>query len=264
MIRVENVVGIVEGISLGTFGLLALRRWRVRGGNLIEGIGLRWDLRSPVDLAAGFAIGALVMASIYVCESASGNITHTAAAKVADLAFWRETRTVLFNVAVEEITYRGLLVSGLAIALAGRTNGAVFAAALLTGLAHLTNPAASATSVLGNTLGGLVYGYAYVLTGRLWLPIGIHFAWNLVQGPLLGFLVSGRDMGGLQHIHDLGPSWLTGGPYGPEAGLIGIAFRFMAVALVLVYATSNHCRRGRDEFAERIRFRTSSSAIATN
>jgi hypothetical protein len=59
-----------------------------------------------------------------------------------------------------------------------------------------------------------------------------------VQGPLLGFPVSGLSVGGLQQIHDLGPAWLTGGSYGPEAGLVGMLFRFVALALLLVWVNS--------------------------
>ena len=82
---------------------------------------------------------------------------------------------------------------------------------------------------------------AYLLgsiSGSLWLAIGLHFAWNFVQGPLLGFPVSGIAAGGLQQVHDAGPAWLSGGAYGPEAGLVGIAFRFVIIAMVVLWLTS--------------------------
>jgi hypothetical protein len=98
---------------------------------------------------------------------------------------------------------------------------------------------------MSNSLGGVMYGMAFLLTGRLWLPWGLHFAWNFVQGPLLGFPVSGLDSGGLQTIVDHGPAWLTGGSYGPEGGLVCIAFRFLLMAMVLWVAslTSTHAWR---------------------
>ena len=158
----------------------------------------------------------------------------------------------------EELINRGLLLSGLTIVLGGRAKAAIVLAALLFGLFHLANPGASALSVCGNALGGLIYGMAFVLSGRLWLPVGLHFAWNYVQGPLLGFRVSGLGAGGLQQIHDRGPVWLTGGSYGPEAGLVGILFRFLVLALLFAWASSGLDQQRRQEFADRNTNRMSS------
>lgn len=252
MIVLENVLPIVEGVAIAGLGLLALRRWSLHKCSFLEGLGLNWDRRAAVDGAVGIAIGALVVTGIYLCELAGGNISRTASIKTAHPAFWHAAPNVLASAAVEECVYRGLLLSGMAVALAGRLRISVLVAALLFGLAHAGNPAASGASVLGNALGGVVYGAAFVLTGRLWLSIGIHFAWNFVQGPVLGFPVSGRDLGGLQQIHDLGPSWVTGGSYGPEGGLVGILVRFLALALVFIYARSGDNARARGEFVYRL------------
>lgn len=154
---------------------------------------------------------------------------------------------MLLTALKEELLMRGMLLSGLLRLLRGRAALAIGISALAFGLIHLSNPAASALSVLGNTLGGVVYGLAFVLTGRLWLPIGLHFAWNFVQGPILGFPVSGIAEGGLLQVQDLGPAWLTGGGYGPEGGAVGIAFRFVVIAAVLAWtALSVHRQRGRE------------------
>jgi membrane protease YdiL (CAAX protease family) len=80
-----------------------------------------------------------------------------------------------------------------------------------------------------------MYGLAFVLTGRIWLGAALHFAWNFVQGPVLGFILSGHPVPGAPlHIDDLGPVWLTGGNYGPEGGIVGIGFRFVIIGTVLV------------------------------
>jgi hypothetical protein len=52
---------------------------------------------------------------------------------------------------------------------------------------------------------------------------------------VLGFPVSGMAAGGLQQVHNFAPAWLTGGDYGPEGGLVGILFRFVVIALVLLW-----------------------------
>ena len=40
---------------------------------------------------------------------------------------------------------------------------------------------------------GVMLAAAYLLTGRLWLSMGIHFAWNFTQGGIFGAAVSGRS-----------------------------------------------------------------------
>jgi len=63
---------------------------------------------------------------------------------------------------------------------------------------------------------GLLLCAAYQASGTLWLPIGIHFGWNAAEGAIFGF---GHASGGLLSIRFAGPSYLTGGASGPEAGL---------------------------------------------
>ena len=69
---------------------------------------------------------------------------------------------------------------------------------------------------------GVLFGTAYCLSGNLWLPIAIHFTWNLLLGPVLGLTVSGRDElnGGWQVFSVHGPTVFTGGAFGIEGGLL--------------------------------------------
>ena len=220
------------------FGALAIRHWRAQGTPILRGLGLGWDAGAGRDLAAGVAIAGLAMLGIFMAESSLGALTRAPLAQhsLAELGRWFLGKAAAS--VKEEILMRGLLLSGLVLALRGRRTLAILLSALAFGCIHLSNPGATPLSVLGNALGGVVYGMAFVLAGSLWLAIGLHFAWNFVQGPLLGFPVSGMAAGGLQQVHDLGPAWLTGGAYGPEAGLVGIAFRFVIVALVLFWLGS--------------------------
>jgi membrane protease YdiL (CAAX protease family) len=71
-------------------------------------------------------------------------------------------------------------------------------------------------------LAGVFLGVAYHRTGNLWLPITIHFTWNLLLGPVFGLTVSGQNQlnSGWQLLDVHGPALLTGGPFGMEGGLI--------------------------------------------
>jgi membrane protease YdiL (CAAX protease family) len=69
-------------------------------------------------------------------------------------------------------------------------------------------------------LAGVLFAVAYLRTQNLWLPIGIHFAWNLLLGPVFGAIVSGQSSleGGWHMLRVQGPSTWTGGSFGLEGG----------------------------------------------
>jgi membrane protease YdiL (CAAX protease family) len=220
------------------FGAYAIRYWRARGEPVLRGLGLRWDACAGRDLVAGAAITTLAMLGILGTEYALGGlrIAPLPQPDFGELGIWFAGKAAACL--KEEILMRGLLLSGLVLALRGRRTVAILLSALAFGCIHLSNPGATPLSVLGNALGGVIYGTAFLLGGSLWLAIGLHFAWNFVQGPVLGFPVSGMAAGGLQQVQDFGPAWLTGAAYGPEAGVVGILFRFVIIALMLLWLRS--------------------------
>jgi membrane protease YdiL (CAAX protease family) len=87
---------------------------------------------------------------------------------------------------------------------------------------HLNNPHAVPGFTFVNTaLAGVWLAVAYLRTRSLWLPLGLHWAWNWAQASLLGLPVSGIERiapAPLLHAMNAGPDWLTGGAYGIEGG----------------------------------------------
>lgn len=70
---------------------------------------------------------------------------------------------------------------------------------------------------------GLLLGAAYSFSGNLWLPIGIHWAWNFMEGNIFGFYVSGNPENYRILTPSIsGPNIYTGGNFGPEASIISI------------------------------------------
>ncbi len=137
---------------------------------------------------------------------------------------------------VEEVLFRGILFrifqewlgSWIALALSAALFGAI----------HFFNPNASLVAVAAIAIeAGILLAAAYMLTRRLWLAIGIHIAWNFVQGGIFGVAVSGNEMSGLLQGRLDGPLLMTGGEFGAEAsivaviacGLVGIIFIVRAV-----------------------------------
>ena len=83
-------------------------------------------------------------------------------------------------------------------------------------------------------LASLMLSLAYVRTGQLWLPIGIHLGWNGLQGPVLGINVTGNDLafGHWSVFSFPGDALWTGGEMGVEGGLAGLIGPAIGIAIV--------------------------------
>jgi membrane protease YdiL (CAAX protease family) len=138
----------------------------------------------------------------------------------------------LWAALLEELLFRGFVFQRLVDGTGALTAQLLMAA--LFALAHWGNPGMEGTTEVWATidtmLGALLLGLAYLRTGSLALPIGIHFGWNWVQGSVLVFDVSGMDQSGwlLPHLLDK-PQWLTGGAFGPEASVFSVLVDATAV-----------------------------------
>ena len=102
---------------------------------------------------------------------------------------------------------------------------ALIVSSLLFGLVHIANENATLWSSIAIAIeAGLLLGAAYKWAGTLWLPIGIHWAWNFAQGNIFGFAVSGEKAGeSLLQARIEGAGWLTGGAFGAEASVVAVA-----------------------------------------
>lgn len=123
----------------------------------------------------------------------------------------------------EEMMFRGVLFR-LTEELVG-TWGAAAVSGAVFGLVHLTNPDATPWGAIAIGLeAGLMFALLYVVTRSLWVCMGAHAAWNVVQGPILGVAVSGTgDPGGFILTSPAGPDWLSGGRFGAEASYVTVA-----------------------------------------
>ena len=105
--------------------------------------------------------------------------------------------------------------------------GIVFAAL------HAFNPHASYLGIVNTAGFGILFGYAFLRSYDLWLPIGLHFGWNVTL-PLFGVNVSGLKIGvtGYALEWTSGVLW-SGGDYGPEGSILTSAV--MAVLFAYVW-----------------------------
>lgn len=132
----------------------------------------------------------------------------------------------------EEILFRGVV-----FRIVEERTGTVVASivsALLFGAAHLVNADATLLGALSIAItGGTLTAAAYIATRSLWLPIGLHFGWNFLQAGVFGVTVSGTAPHGLLQTTLSGPSLLTGGAFGPEAGLFALLVCLVAISVLL-------------------------------
>jgi membrane protease YdiL (CAAX protease family) len=116
---------------------------------------------------------------------------------------------------------------------------------VLFALGHLMNPGSGLLPIIGLSLAGLLMAIGYVVTRRLWLPIGLHLSWNFVQGPIFGFPVSGLPTPSLLRLERSGAPLLTGGEFGPEASLIGAAASLLGIVMLLAARREDRTRPSR-------------------
>jgi hypothetical protein len=118
----------------------------------------------------------------------------------------------------EELLFRGYGFQHLLLAFGPWFS--ILSTSLIFGWAHTANPAFTQISMVNTALFGLVFGYAYWRTRDLWLPVGMHWAWNFCLAAV-GARVSGfrMDLLGVSVV-STGPVMWTGGNYGPEASLL--------------------------------------------
>jgi membrane protease YdiL (CAAX protease family) len=139
----------------------------------------------------------------------------------------------------EELPLRGYLFQNLRVAWGDPL--ALAGTSVLFALLHLANPGALqnvALTVIGIAAAGAWFCAAVIWTRSLWLALGAHIAWNLFEGPVYGFPVSGLILGNSTAITSAvgGPTWLTGGSFGPEAGVSSLlALAAGAVVLYVLY-----------------------------
>lgn len=216
---------------IGSIALVAIYAIAVRLGERrpVPELGLR---KAPADMLLGLAVGAGAMVATVGLLWGFGWVA--IAPKPIDsvaLALRDSIRSGVLEELVLRLVFFRLLWRAFGVwpALAG--------AAILFGAFHLGNPDSSlfaaACLVAGEGIGiGL-----YLVTGRIWAPIGMHAAWNFTQGWLFGAVVSGitEIAGGPLVLRPVAgaPVLLSGGGFGPEASLAALAVSLAGSAILL-------------------------------
>ncbi|WP_276259494.1 CPBP family intramembrane glutamic endopeptidase [Haloglomus litoreum] len=207
--------------------------------------GFHVDRSWWADCAFGTALGVALMAGIFLVGYAAGwfRVVGTAFAEPGFSFLGLVAGYLVVFAAVsltEELMVRGYLLTNLAEGLrVGPVTGrvalglAVLCTSGLFGWLHAGNPNATLVSTATIALAGIFLAAGYALTGELAVPLGLHFSWNYAQGVLFGFPVSGLRVGvALVRTRETGPDLVTGGRFGPEAGLLGVVAILLGIAAI--------------------------------
>jgi membrane protease YdiL (CAAX protease family) len=238
---VQDTFGDFIGFTLANLAVALFANWlalKIYCEQRITAIGLQWNRASADNLALGLLGGVGAAALVLGPALLTGAAHDAAAAQRGDLSGAIVFAIFLFvGSAAEEILVRGF---GFQILIPALGEGiSVGVCAALFGLLHLGNPGVSFLGI-ANTIGfGAVFGYAFLRSRDLWLPIGMHFGWNFTL-PLFGAKVSGLTMNvtGYKMLWTAGALW-SGGEYGPEASLLAT----LVLVLLFLYVRRTPARR---------------------
>jgi membrane protease YdiL (CAAX protease family) len=185
-------------------------------------VGLAFHPCWVKELCVGLGIGGIMMVSLGGAEALLGlaRFARNTLPARAELAYGSCLFLILLITATnEELVFRGYPFQKLVESLG--PPGAVAVSSAFFGLAHLGNSHHTWISTLNTMLVGIPLCLAYLRTRSLWMPVGMHFTWNYVQGFVFGLPVSGYTFSSsLLKVQVHGAAWLTGSEYGPEGGLL--------------------------------------------
>ena len=250
LITAGTLHAVVLTVTLLTaWVLLDRRRLSELGVNL-------WSRRWLIEFVAGGLLGSSLMVGIFAIEYALGWIEIRRIAASGDLSGsslgMHQLGWLVLMLMVgfsEEMFSRGYHLKNFSegfrrfgvwqsTALAGLLSSAIF------GLLHAFNPGATVLSTALVMMAGMMFAVGRVTTGSLAAPIGLHFTWNLFQGPILGFPVSGNQLqSSLVAIEQLGDPFWTGGEFGPESGLLGVLAMLIVIGVFLAWPKQHSVQR---------------------
>jgi membrane protease YdiL (CAAX protease family) len=201
----------------------------------LASVGLAVNGRWLLQAIFGAAIGSVMMLVIADLIYAAGGVGFAMNPARSGGALAAGAWTFVWVALLEELLFRGFVFQRLVDGTGRRL--ALVLMAVMFAVAHWGNPGMEGPTqfwaTLDTALGALLLGFAYLRTGSLALPIGLHFGWNWAQGALLGFDVSGFGQTGwlIPTLLDK-PQWLNGGSFGPEASIFSVLVDATAVLLI--------------------------------
>ena len=204
--------------------------WHFRGVSL-TGLGRSLAIRKK-DLLSGISLAIVLYAVGFGVSLLAGAI------EIAGVVFNPSSLLISFVffllVAItEEFALRGFVLERM---LQGGVNKfwALFLSATLFSLVHIANPNFDFLSFINILLAGILLGSSYIYTRNLCFPIALHWFWNWIQGPVLGYEVSGNKFcDGLLTLHLPEANLINGGAFGFEGSILCTVLMVAGTGVIL-------------------------------
>ncbi|GIO56753.1 CPBP family intramembrane glutamic endopeptidase [Paenibacillus cineris] len=194
--------------------------------------------RAGIESVLGMLTGTIFIAgSAFMIIALGGYSFQWASSADTSSVLIASIESALGGAIVEELIFRGLMLQ--AIDQLGGKPLALAVTSLFFGVAHLGNPGATLWSGFAIALeAGVLLGSAFLWRRNLWFAIGLHFAWNAIEG-LLGIPVSGHPATGLFTVKVNGAALLTGGNFGLETSIVPVVISLLISIPMLIGAARN-------------------------
>jgi membrane protease YdiL (CAAX protease family) len=222
-------------ILVGTIVVWIVRKYVDK--KTFTSLGLRLDGLAIKDFLVGLVISGLMIGTIFVVFLISGFL------EISEISWNSNGIFAVFEILLwffgiglavgwsEELAFRGYLLQNMKDGMG--LFWAVVLSCILYGLLHMSNPNSTLLSGVLIAVIGFLRIFGWLRTGQLWLSMGMHAGWDFFQGSILGFTVSGMNTESLVKHTVSGPNWITGGSFGPEAGIVVLPI--IIFGLVLMY-----------------------------
>lgn len=184
------------------------------------------------DLLAGFSLAAVIMGVGFITLNALGYI------KVVDFLFVAKSIFLGFILFIivslnEEIMVRGYILNNLLTTM--NKFWALLLSSSIFALLHVFNSGLSTIGIINLLLAGILLGSTYIYTKNLWFPISLHLFWNFIQGPVLGYKVSGMNLSSMISIETVGDNIYTGGKFGFEGSIVCTILMVISIVAIIYY-----------------------------
>lgn len=204
--------------------------WHFRGVSL-AGLGRSLAIRKK-DLLSGISLAIVLYVVGFGVSLLAGAI------EIAGVVFNPSSLLISFVffllVAItEEFALRGFVLERM---LQGGVNKfwALFLSATLFSLVHIANPNFDFLSFINILLAGILLGSSYIYTRNLCFPIALHWFWNWIQGPVLGYEVSGNKFcDGLLTLYLPEANLINGGAFGFEGSILCTVLMVAGTGVIL-------------------------------
>jgi membrane protease YdiL (CAAX protease family) len=150
---------------------------------------------------------------------------------------WRELLVTLVLMSAiafsEELAFRGYILGNLLKSFSRWPAILLSAAGFV--VMHAANPGMHTMAIINLLLGGILLGQCFMINRNCWMPVFFHLGWNFLQGPVLGFKVSGLALSSVLEQQLSENKWMTGGDFGFEGSLIATGMLVTGVIVLEIH-----------------------------